>query len=73
MSPKTDSACDNGAPHRLAVTENCFQSCQCRQAPQSLYGSDISPCDFFLFGDLKAKLKSEELESMEELQDRVTE
>jgi hypothetical protein len=38
--------------------------------PDSL---DMSPSDFFLFGDLKTKLKSEELKSMEELQDRTDE
>jgi hypothetical protein len=57
----------------LAVTENCFWSCQFRHAPQLPYGHDISPCDFFLFGDRKAKLKDEELESMEEVQDGVKE
>jgi hypothetical protein len=41
--------------------------------PQPPYGPDSSSSDSFLFDDLKMKFKREELESMEELQDRVTE
>jgi hypothetical protein len=64
---------DNAAPHWLAATENYFQGCQFRHAPQSPDSPDISPYDFFLFGDLKMKLKYEELERMDEMQDRVKE
>jgi hypothetical protein len=70
-SPRPIVHFDNSAPHWLAGTEKCFQSCQFRDAPQPPYSSDINPCDFFLFDDLKTKLKGEESESMEKLQDSV--
>jgi hypothetical protein len=55
----------------ITGTGERFQSCQFRDAPQPPYSPDISPCDFFLFDDLKTKPKGEELESMEKLQDSV--
>jgi hypothetical protein len=61
---------DNAAHYPSAVSENYFQSCQFRHAPSS---NEIRTCDFLLFGDLKTKLKDEELENMEELRDRVKE
>jgi hypothetical protein len=64
---------NNAVLHRSAATGKCLQSCQFRHAPQPPESRDISPCDFFLFGDLKMKLKGEELESTEELQNRVKE
>jgi hypothetical protein len=64
---------DNATPHRSARSENCFEACGFRHAPQSPYSPDISACDFFLFGDLTTKLKSEEFETLEELQERVEE
>jgi hypothetical protein len=64
---------DNATPHRSARTENCFESCGFRHVPQPHYSPDISPCDFFLFGDLKMSLKGEEFETLEELQERVEE
>jgi hypothetical protein len=60
-------------PHQSAKTENCFDGCRFRHAPQPPYSPDISPCDFFLFGDLKTKLKGEEFETFEELQERIEE
>jgi hypothetical protein len=59
--------------HRSARTENYFEGCRFRHAPQSPYSPDISPCDFFLFGDLKMKLKGEEFEMFEDLQQKVEE
>jgi hypothetical protein len=64
---------NNAARSRSVVTEKCFQSCQFRHAPQPPDSLDISPCDFFPFGDPKTKLKGEELEGMGELHDRVQE
>jgi hypothetical protein len=64
---------DNATPHRSARCENCFEACGFRHAPQPPYSPDISPYDFFLFGDLKMKmkLKGEEFETLEELQEQV--
>jgi hypothetical protein len=64
---------DHATSHRSAVTENCFHSYQFHYAPQSPYSTNITPCDFFLFGDLKTKLNGEELEIMDQLQGRVEE
>jgi hypothetical protein len=64
---------DNATPHRAAASESCFQRSRFRHAPQPPYSPDISPCDFFLFEDLKTKLKGQEFETMEELQQRVEE
>jgi hypothetical protein len=70
-SPRSIVHFHNATPHRSAVTENCFQHCQFRRNRQSPYSLDISSYNFFLFADLKVKLKSEKLENVEELQNRV--
>jgi hypothetical protein len=38
-----------------------------------MYSRDISPCDVFLFSDLKTKLKGEDFEMMEEMQEQAEE
>jgi hypothetical protein len=63
----------NATPHRSARSENCFEACGFRHAPQLPYSPDISSRDFFLFEDLKMKLKGEEFEALEKLQERVAE
>jgi hypothetical protein len=55
------------------MTENCLHNYKFHRSPQSPYNTDISPCDFFLFGDLKPKLKAKEFEILEELQGKVEE
>jgi hypothetical protein len=42
-------------------------------ALQPPYNPDMSPCNFFLSGDLKTKLRGEEVESVDALQTRVEE
>jgi hypothetical protein len=64
---------DNATPHRSARSENCFEARGFRHARQLRYSHDISPCDFFLFGDLKIKLKGEEFETLEAFQERIEE
>jgi hypothetical protein len=66
---------DNPTAPRSALSENCFEACGFRHASQPPSSPDISPYDFFLFGDLKRKmkLKGEEFETLEELQERVEE
>jgi hypothetical protein len=61
-----------GGRHR-GLTEQCFVDSKFRHAPQPPYSPDISPCDFFLFGDLKTKLRGEEFEGVGALQARVEE
>jgi hypothetical protein len=63
----------NATPHGAAGNEQCFMDSQLRHAPQPPSSADISPCDFFLFGDLETKLRGEEFESVEALQTRVEE
>jgi hypothetical protein len=62
---------DNAIPHRAAGSEQCFVDSSFRHAPHPPYSPDISPCDFFRFGDLKTKLRGDEFESVEALQTRV--
>jgi hypothetical protein len=64
---------DNATLHRSARTENYFEGCRFRHAPQPPDSPDIGPCDFFLFGDLKTKPLGEEFETLEELQETVEE
>jgi hypothetical protein len=64
---------DNATLHRAARTEQCFVDSKFRHAPRPPYSPDISPCDFFLFEDLKTKLRGEEFEGMDALQARVEE
>jgi hypothetical protein len=37
------------------------------RAPHPAYSPDISPCDFWLFGFLKEKLKEQELSTSDEI------
>jgi hypothetical protein len=67
-SPKPIMHFDNNTPHRLAGTENCFQSYQFPHFLQPPYNREISPGDIFLFRDLKMKLKGEQFGTMQELQ-----
>jgi hypothetical protein len=60
-------------PHRSAAAGRFFERCRFRHALQPPSSPDISPCDFFLFGDLKAKLGREEFEMLEQLQEGVEE
>jgi hypothetical protein len=64
---------DNARTHQSAATESFFEGCRFRHIPQPSYSPDISPCDFFRFGDLKAKLRGEEFETWEQLQEIVNE
>jgi hypothetical protein len=57
-----NSMCHNGHQvvdelHRLKILT----------APYLLYSPDISPCDFWMFGDLKEKLKDRDLQGAEEI------
>jgi hypothetical protein len=55
------------------MTENHLQRCQFGLGPQLPYTPDISSYDFFLFDDLKPKLKGEEFQTTEELQESLKE
>jgi hypothetical protein len=70
-SPRPIVLFDNGTPHLSAATQSLFEGCRFHHAPQPLDSHDISPCDFFLFGDLKAKLRGEGFGTLEQLQERV--
>jgi hypothetical protein len=58
---------DGAILHRPGTVDNCFQSCQFRYAAQPPYTAEISPSGFFLFGDLKPKLKDAKFETMKDL------
>jgi hypothetical protein len=72
-SPRPRVDFDNAASHQPAVREIFSRIAISDTLPNLPIALIISPSDFLLFGDLKAKLKVEELESMEELQDMVKE
>jgi hypothetical protein len=57
-----NSICHNG--HRV-VDE--LRRLKILRAPHPLYSSDISPCDVWIFGDFKAKLKDSHLQGVEEI------
>jgi hypothetical protein len=71
--PKVIVPFGNATLHRSPGTENCFQRCEFPHRPQPSYHPDINSCDFFLFADLKAELRGEQLDTIEELQMRVEE
>jgi hypothetical protein len=57
-----NSICRNG--HRV-VDE--LRLLNILRAPHPLYSPDISPCDFWMFGDFKRKLKDIHLQGPEEI------
>jgi hypothetical protein len=59
---------DNATPHPPAALDGHFQLYHTGDAPR--YSQDISPSGNFRFSNLKAKLKGEELETIEELESR---
>jgi hypothetical protein len=67
-SPRPIAHCDDATPHRSAGSDNCLESCHFRHARQPPHSTDISPCDSFLFGDLKTELGGGQFDTMAELQ-----
>ena len=50
---------DNARPHRSAVVVETIRDLHMSQIPHPPYSPDLSPCDFFLFGEIKRRFKAE--------------
>ena len=77
---------ENGHSHGQLVigsftkTHSCIMSCaeflakhQITQAIQPLYSPDLAPCDFWLFPKLKSPLKGKRFQTVDEIQENMTE
>jgi histone-lysine N-methyltransferase SETMAR len=63
--------CDNAAPHRSRETVSFLSLNNLIPLNHPPYSPDLSPADFFLFGDLKEHLKGHNFFSQEELEKEV--
>jgi hypothetical protein len=63
-----NSMCHNGA----RITEK-LEKRQIARAPHSHYSPNITPCDFWLFGILKQKMKERVFQSEEQILTAITE
>lgn len=63
---------DNAPSHKAACVTDFLAKKGIQLVPQPPYSPDVSPCDFFLFPKIKSCLKGERLESLENIQRRVT-
>ena len=64
---------DNARPHTARKVTRFLEENHMKKAPHPPYSPDIAPCDFFLFGYIKDKLKGESFESVDSLLERVKE
>jgi histone-lysine N-methyltransferase SETMAR len=63
-----NSICYNGAK----ITEK-LEKRHIARAPHPYYSPDLSPCDFWLFGILKQKMKERVFQSEEQILAAITE
>jgi len=64
---------DNARPHTARVVGEYMDANCLRKAPHPPYSPDLAPCDFFLFGYIKEKLKGFEFANGEELLSAINE
>lgn len=62
---------DNATPHVSRKTQETLAQLSVTTIPHPPYSPDLSPCDFFLFGLLKRKLRGRQFRSREELEKEV--
>ncbi|UYV85110.1 hypothetical protein LAZ67_X004608 [Cordylochernes scorpioides] len=58
---------DNAPAHTALKISKFLQGHSTSVFPQPPYSPDLAPCDFFLFGKLKKKLKDRKFQSIEEI------
>ncbi|UYV74927.1 SEC23A, partial [Cordylochernes scorpioides] len=58
---------DNASAHTALKISKFLQDHSTSVFPQPPYSPDLAPCDFFLFGKLKKKLKGRKFQSIEEI------
>jgi hypothetical protein len=63
---------DNSICHNGRQITKKMQSERIRWAPYLADSPDLSPCDFWLFGFLKEKLKEQELSTPEQMIEAIT-
>jgi hypothetical protein len=56
---------DNSMCYNGRKVSDIFTRRRIERAPHPRYSPDISPCDFWLFGNLKHKMKDQEFESQQ--------
>ena len=64
---------DNARPHTARKVTQFLDEHHMKKAPQPPYSPDIAPCDFYLFGYIKDKLKGLNFDSVESLLEKVNE
>jgi histone-lysine N-methyltransferase SETMAR len=64
--------CDNASSHRSTDTQRFMFLNRFYPTPHPPYSPDLSPPDFFLFGDLKRWMKGQWFKSAEELEEAVS-
>lgn len=60
---------DNARPHTAQVVTDLLASYKWETLPHPAYSPDLSPCDFFLFGKLKSRLRGQEFHTEESIND----
>jgi hypothetical protein len=63
---------DNSMCHNARRTSLELEHDKIERAPHPAYTPDTSPCNFWLFGFLKEKLKEQELSTSDEINEKIT-
>jgi transposase len=59
---------DNAPAHELLTVRQFLASMNVTVIPHPSYSPDLTPCEFFLFPKMKLKLKRQNFDSTEEIQ-----
>ena len=63
---------DNEAGHNSTLVTDYLTKIDIRTVPLLPYSQDLAPCDFWLFPNIKEKLRSCRYEALEEMKEVVT-
>jgi hypothetical protein len=63
---------DNSMGHNWSKAVSKFDKHHVARLPRRPYSSDLSPCDFWVFGMLKGILKDREFHSYDEIEEAIT-
>lgn len=63
---------DNARCHNCQVTLDVLNDYEWNRVPQAPYSPDLSPCDFFLFDQLKRPLRGVQFQAQDEMCNAVT-
>jgi hypothetical protein len=59
---------DNAPPHTSVITQQFLAKYEMAVIPHPPYSLDLAHCDFFLFPEMKLKLKGGRFDTIEEIQ-----